>query len=248
MPYTPSTVPDNVPKKYAAQFSEVWNSAYAAAIADKKSPAQAEETAFAQAHGVILKAKQKDERDVSSDGPGFGPTETKSEDGGQVSDPQQSLRGKKDKQPRDKKGRFGSDKYVNTFKKGDRLSDGKRSVTLLDYTTSRATVQHDDGETEQVESIELRDSEDQPRVPEGKFVSTAGESAHTSDEHLAAQSDHVGKARKALAKGDRDTAQAHSDAGILHSKAAFATDEEREAVGQPARDASKVANEKSGIK
>jgi HK97 family phage prohead protease len=29
------------------------------------------------------------------------------------------------KQPRDKKGRFGSDNYVNTFKNGDRLSDGK---------------------------------------------------------------------------------------------------------------------------
>ncbi len=181
MPYTPSTVPDNVPKKYAAQFSEVWNSAYAAAIADKKSPAQAEETAFAQAHGVILKAKQKDERDVSSDGPGFGPTETKSEDGGQVSDPQQSLRGKKGKQPRDKKGRFGSDKYVNTFKKGDRLSDGKRSVTLLDYTTSRATVQHDDGETEQVESSELRDSEDQPRDEHGKFG--AGDTVLSKEEH-----------------------------------------------------------------
>jgi hypothetical protein len=452
MPYTPSTVPDNVPKKYAAQFSEVWNSAYAAAIADKKSPAQAEETAFAQAHGVILKAKQKDERDVSSDGPGFGPTETKSEDGGQVSDPQQSLRGKKDKQPRDKKGRFGSDKYVNTFKKGDRLSDGKRSVTLLDYTTSRATVQHDDGETEQVESIELRYSEDQPqsirggpgsgphagtaedkrisalklgdrvndggrhgtitdradkcpgkgfkvkyddgstenvgaealeklerslrysedqprddhgrfgsgdggkedyngehvslsmtmeqaqsvsqggkdasedvqtlmkdadikaqldkldpedikaelkstgawddeelkdeeankerlvwiaggdikengrersylgkaverrfaedqlRRPDGKFASNAGENAHTTEEHLKAQSEHVGKAREALKAGDRETAKAHGDAAAAHSKAAFALSEEKEAVGGVARVASKVANEKSGIK
>ncbi len=283
MPYTPSTVPDNVPKKYAAQFSEVWNSAYAAAIADKKSPAQAEETAFAQAHGVILKAKQKDERDVSSDGPGFGPTETKSEDGGQVSDPQQSLRGKKDKQPRDKKGRFGSDKYVNTFKKGDRLSDGKRSVTLLDYTTSRATVRHDDGETEQVESIELRYSEDQPRDehgkfgsggnvkengrersylgkaverrfaedqlrgPDGKFASNAGENAHTTEEHLKAQSEHVGKAREALKAGDRETAKAHGDAAAAHSKAAFALSEEKEAVGGVARVASKVANDKSGI-
>ena len=105
MPYTPSTVPDNVPKKYAAQFSEVWNSAYAAAIADKKSPAQAEETAFAQAHGVILKAKQKDDRAITlQDGPGFG---RDSSGGGQVADPTQSMR-YSDDQPRDEHGKFGA--------------------------------------------------------------------------------------------------------------------------------------------
>ena len=110
MPYTPSTVPDNVPKKYAAQFSEVWNSAYAAAIADKKSPAQAEETAFAQAHGVILKAKQKDDRAITlQDGPGFG---RDSSGGGQVADPTQSMRYSED-QPRDEHGKFGSGSHTD---------------------------------------------------------------------------------------------------------------------------------------
>ena len=105
MPYTAATVPDNVPKKYAAQFAEVWNSSYKAAKADKKSDADAEASAFAQAHGVINKSKAKDARDVSADGPGFGPTEKKNEDGGQVSDPQQSLR---DNPNHDEKGQFAS--------------------------------------------------------------------------------------------------------------------------------------------
>jgi hypothetical protein len=106
MPYAkPSDVPDNVPVKYKPQFMEVWNSVYAAGIAAKKSPAQAEEDAFKQSHGVINKAKAKDSRDVSADGPGFGPVEGKSEDGGQVSDPQQTLRYSED-QPRDADGKF----------------------------------------------------------------------------------------------------------------------------------------------
>ncbi len=128
MPYTAATVPDNVPKKYAAQFAEVWNSSYKAAKADKKSDADAEASAFAQAHGVINKSKAKDARDVSADGPGFGPTEKKNEDGGQVSDPQMTMRAYSlselwaeackrwpesmkrysEDQPRDPDGKFGS--------------------------------------------------------------------------------------------------------------------------------------------
>ena len=94
MPYAKtSELPSNVPVAHAKQFLEVFNSAWKAAKDDKKSDAQAEETSFAQAWGVITKAgaKPKD-RDVSSDGPGFGPVEKVSEDGGQVSDPQMSLR------------------------------------------------------------------------------------------------------------------------------------------------------------
>ena len=196
MPYTPSTVPDNVPKKYAAQFSEVWNSAYAAAIADKKSPAQAEETAFAQAHGVILKAKQKDDRAITlQDGPGFG---RDSSGGGQAADPEMTLR--------------------------------MRRVAALML-----------GE-------EWRFAEDQLRGPDGKFASNAGENAHTTEEHLKAQSEHIGKAREALKAGDHDTAKAHGDAAAAHSKAAFTGKEDQEAVGDVARVASKVTNDKSGIK
>lgn len=112
MPYTADTVPDNVPKKYAAQFAEVWNSVYAAAKADKKSDADAESWAFMNAHGVVSKHKAADakKRDVSSDGPGFSASaagEKKSEDGGQVSDPTASLRFSED-QPRDPDGKFAS--------------------------------------------------------------------------------------------------------------------------------------------
>jgi len=119
MPYAKaSDVPDNVPAAHKAQFMEVFNSAHAAALKDKKSPDQAYESAFAQAWGVIQKAKQKD-RDVSSDGPGFSGTEKSSEDGGQVSDPQMSLRALEEEvaaafitlrfaadQPRDPDGKF----------------------------------------------------------------------------------------------------------------------------------------------
>lgn len=94
MPFsTASEVPDNVPLKYKPQFMEIWNSAYAAAIVDKKSPDQASETAYTQAHGVINKAKTKDENDAR--------------DGGQAADPTASLRFSED-QPRDKDGKFGS--------------------------------------------------------------------------------------------------------------------------------------------
>ena len=198
MPFnSPSDVPDNVPVKYRPQFAEVWNSVYAAAIADKKSPAQAEESAFAQAHGVINKQKAKDERDVSSDGPGFGPVRD-GQPGGQVADPEMTLR--------------------------------MRRVAALML-----------GE-------EWRFAEDQLRGPDGKFASNAGENAHTTEEHLKAQSEHIGKAREALKAGDHDTAAAHGDAAAAHSKAAFTGKEDQEAVGDVARVASKVANDKSGIK
>ena len=198
MPFnSPSDVPDNVPVKYRPQFAEVWNSVYAAAIADKKSPAQAEESAFAQAHGVINKQKAKDERDVSSDGPGFGPVRD-GQPGGQVADPEMTLR--------------------------------MRRVAALML-----------GE-------EWRFAEDQLRGPDGKFASNAGENAHTTEEHLKAQSEHIGKAREALKAGDHDTAKAHGDAAAAHSKAAFTGKEDQEAVGDVARVASKVANDKSGIK
>jgi cation transport regulator ChaB len=121
MPYAKtSELPSNVPVAHAKQFLEVFNSAWKAAKDDKKSDAQAEETSFAQAWGVITKAgaKPKD-RDVSSDGPGFGPVEKVSEDGGQVSDPQMSLRALEEEvaaafitlrfaadQPRDPDGKF----------------------------------------------------------------------------------------------------------------------------------------------
>ena len=73
MPFAkPSDVPDNVPAAHKAQFMEVFNSAWKAAKDDKKSDAQADETSFAQAWGVITKAGAKPKRDVSSDGPGFG--------------------------------------------------------------------------------------------------------------------------------------------------------------------------------
>jgi uncharacterized protein len=110
MPYkNVSEVPSNVPEAYKKQFMEVWNSAYAAAKADKKSDADAEAWAFQNAHGVVNKHKEKDakKRDVSSDGPGFGPVEKKGEDGGQVSDPQQLLRYSED-QARDPNGKFAS--------------------------------------------------------------------------------------------------------------------------------------------
>ena len=91
MPFAkPSAVPDNVPAAHRPQFMEVFNSAWKAAKDDKKSDAQADETSFAQAWGVITKAGAKPKRDVSSDGPGFGPVEKK--DGGQAADPTQSLR------------------------------------------------------------------------------------------------------------------------------------------------------------
>jgi len=111
VPYSkPSDVPDNVPAKHKAQFMEVWNSAYKAAKDDKKSDADAEAWAFQNAWGVIKKSKEKD-RDVSSDGPGFGPVEKTSEDGGQVSCPQgdaiSNLRFSED-QPRDPNGKFAS--------------------------------------------------------------------------------------------------------------------------------------------
>jgi hypothetical protein len=102
MPYTADTVPAGVPKEHAAQFAEVWNSVYKAAKDDKMSDSDAEAKAFAQAHSVINKAKK---RDVSSDGPGFGPTEKKGEDGGAVSDPQQTLRFNEN---HDEKGQFTS--------------------------------------------------------------------------------------------------------------------------------------------
>jgi len=121
MPYkSVSELPSNVPAAHAKQFLEVFNSAWKAAKDDKKSDAQAEETSFAQAWGVITKAgaKPKD-RDVSQDGPGFGPVEKGSEDGGQVSDPQMSLRALEEEvaaafitlrfaadQPRDPDGKF----------------------------------------------------------------------------------------------------------------------------------------------
>src|ERR1039458_5622929 len=94
MPFAkPSAVPDNVPAAHRPQFMEVFNSAWKAAKDDKKSDAQADETSFAQAWGVITKAGAKPKgRDVSSDGPGLGPVEKKGEDGGQLSDPQQTLR------------------------------------------------------------------------------------------------------------------------------------------------------------
>ena len=110
MPYSKaSEVPDNVPAKYAKQFMEVWNSVYASAKADNKSDADAEAFAFTNAWGVINKQKEKDKRDVSSDGPGFSAPlgEKKSEDGGQVSDPTQSMRFSED-QARDPNGKFAS--------------------------------------------------------------------------------------------------------------------------------------------
>jgi hypothetical protein len=116
-----SELPGNVPKAYAKQFLEVFNSAYAAAKADNKSDSDAEAWAFMNAHGVINKAKAKD-RDLSAlNGPGFGPTEKSSEDGGQVSDAQTTLRVLEDEwkaacitlrfaddQPRDPDGKFAS--------------------------------------------------------------------------------------------------------------------------------------------
>jgi hypothetical protein len=92
MPYAkPSDVPSNVPEAYKAQFMEVFNSVHAAALQDKKSPAQADEKSFAQAYSVINNAKNA-ARDVSADGPGFGPVEKKFTDGGQAEDPTQPLR------------------------------------------------------------------------------------------------------------------------------------------------------------
>jgi hypothetical protein len=142
MPYSkPSDVPDNVPVKYKPQFMEVWNSAYAAAIADKKSPAQAEETAFAQAHGVILKAKKKDERDVSADGPGFGPAEKKSEDGGQVSDPQQTLRYSED-QARTPDGKFGSGTTSDVHEHESVVQTGKTEKQKFDEQYAKDLATH----------------------------------------------------------------------------------------------------------
>ena len=54
MPYNrPSDAPDSVPKEKKAQWVEVWNSVYAAAVKDKKSQAEAEGEAFKQANGVV---------------------------------------------------------------------------------------------------------------------------------------------------------------------------------------------------
>jgi len=172
MPYAkPSDVPSNVPEAYKAQFMEVFNSVHAAALQDKKSPAQADEKSFAQAWSVILKAKAKDQ------------TVEKKNDGGQAADPEQSLR-------------FAAD---------------------------------------------------QLREPDGKFASDAGEKAHTQEEHLKAQMIHVGKAREAQQAGNHEEAKAHEHAAILHSKAAFEHKNNMEAVGEPARAASKVANDMSGM-
>ena len=358
----PSDVPDNVPVKYRPQFMEVWNSVYAAAIADKKSPAQAEEDAFKQAHGVINKQKAKDERDVSSDGPGFGPVRD-GQPGGQVADPTQSMR-YSDDQPRDEHGKFGSgngntvaekqsavdaasakhteainsgkehdiaaaaaahqqalnelqgakhdasthegrvpikigkstyyakyspaesnqpnamptyhaetkegtyvmhlvqndvNKYHDAYKGAAKQKDD-RAITLQDGPgfgrDSAGGGQVADPEMtlrmRRVAALmlgeEWRFAEDQLRGPDGKFASNAGENAHTTEEHLKAQSEHIGKAREALKAGDHDTAAAHGDAAAAHSKAAFTGKEDQEAVGDVARVASKVANDKSGIK
>jgi HK97 family phage prohead protease len=179
MPYAKvSELPSNVPAEHAKQFLEVFNSVHAAALADKKSPAQADEKAFAQAWSVINKAKT--DRDATMSDPGFGPVEKKNEDGGQVSDPTQSLR---DNPNHDEKGQFSS--------------------------------------------------------------GSIGENAHTTEEHLKAAASHVGAARQATALGLHDKAAAHLEAAHKHVDAGFAHNENKEAVGKVARDASAAANKRS---
>lgn len=57
-PYAkPGDVPENVPAAHKAQFMEVFNSAHAAAKKDGKSDKDADASAFAQAWGVINKAR-----------------------------------------------------------------------------------------------------------------------------------------------------------------------------------------------
>ena len=201
MPYTKaSDVPDNVPAAHKAQFMEVFNSAHAAALKDKKSPDQADESAFAQAWGVIQKAKQKD-RDVSSDGPGFSGTEKSSEDGGQVSDPQMSLRALEEevaaafKRYADERGGPGSGPhagggkvaheghdailkeagYSQTDKKGEyKDADGNRVQVSKSgaFTTTSKTYQLKVGTTadDLKSAIAKRFAADQPRDPDGKFA------------------------------------------------------------------------------
>lgn len=55
MPYTPSTVPDYVPKAKARQWSAVWNDVYKRCIKDGGSAKTCEAAAFRQANGVIKK-------------------------------------------------------------------------------------------------------------------------------------------------------------------------------------------------
>jgi hypothetical protein len=59
MPYTPSTVPDYVPKAKAAQFAAVWNSVYKKCIASGGSKKECETKAFRQANGVIKKSNER---------------------------------------------------------------------------------------------------------------------------------------------------------------------------------------------
>jgi len=60
MPYSsPSDAPDYIPAGKKAQWVAVWNSVYAAAIADGKSKEDAESTAFAQATSVAKKKKKR---------------------------------------------------------------------------------------------------------------------------------------------------------------------------------------------
>ncbi len=54
MPYSkPSDAPDSVPAAHKAQWVEVWNSVYDAAVKAKKSQTEAEGDAFKQANGVV---------------------------------------------------------------------------------------------------------------------------------------------------------------------------------------------------
>src|SRR5208283_1707039 len=83
--------------------------------------ADAESKAFAQAHSVINDAKKK--RDATMSDPGFGPVEKKTEDGGQVSDPQQTLR---DNPNHDEKSQFaGGSSYEEKLSNASHMSNSQ---------------------------------------------------------------------------------------------------------------------------
>jgi len=169
-----------VPKKYAAQFSEVWNSVYAANLKSGMSKADAEANAFTQSHGVINKQKAKDARDVSSDGPGFSaPADKASEDGGQVSDPQMSLRGSED-QPRDPDGKFASGSQSSPHKdahvqqaanKAKREAEKQHGIKIGDKVSSIA------GTAAKVISV---DGDVLKVLPEGKTETELWHADHTT--------------------------------------------------------------------
>ena len=60
MPYTPSTVPDYVPRAKAAQWAAVWNSVYERCIKGGGSKKTCETKAFRQANRVVKQSKIDD--------------------------------------------------------------------------------------------------------------------------------------------------------------------------------------------